>query len=80
MHDDILYKPTEKFDQRDNKRFSASKSSDEEEEDEEKDEVLYDDSSSPGTYNFIQHHHLHPWFATCRMRWMQLEAQQLTLR
>lgn len=80
MDDDTLYKPPEKFDQREDKRFSASKSSDEEEEEEEKDEVLYDDSNSPGTYNFIQHHHLHPWFATCRMRWMQLEAQQLTLR
>lgn len=79
MDDDTLYKPPEKFDQREDKRFSASKSSDEEEEEDE-DEVLYDDSSFPVTYNFIQHHHLHPWFATCRMRWMQLEAQQLTLR
>ncbi|XP_013691198.2 arginine/serine-rich protein PNISR isoform X2 [Brassica napus] len=46
MDDDILYKPTEKFDQRDNKRFSASKSSDEEEEDEEKDEDEMDAARS----------------------------------
>lgn len=38
MDDDVLHKPPERFDQRDDKRFSASKSSDEEEE--EEDEVL----------------------------------------
>ena len=59
MDDDTLYNPPEKFDQREDKRFSASKSSDEEEEEDE-DEVLYDDSSFPVTYNFIQHHHLPP--------------------
>lgn len=59
MDDDTLYKPPEKFDQREDKRFSASKSSDVEEEEDE-DEVLYDDSSFPVTYNFIQHHHLPP--------------------
>ncbi|KAF8074356.1 hypothetical protein N665_1109s0011 [Sinapis alba] len=39
MDDDILYKPPEKFDQRDDKRFTASKSSDEEEEEEDEDEM-----------------------------------------
>ncbi|XP_013620797.1 PREDICTED: arginine/serine-rich protein PNISR [Brassica oleracea var. oleracea] len=40
MDDDTLYKPPEKFDQREDKRFSASKSSDEEEEeDEDEDEM-----------------------------------------
>ncbi|XP_056851485.1 uncharacterized protein LOC108842944 isoform X2 [Raphanus sativus] len=39
MYDDVLYKPPERFDQRDDKRFSASKSSDEEEEEEDEDEM-----------------------------------------
>ncbi|CAH8337391.1 unnamed protein product [Eruca vesicaria subsp. sativa] len=40
MDDDVLYKPPEKFEQRDDKRFSASKSSDEEEEEEEDEDEM----------------------------------------
>ncbi|KAL0877793.1 hypothetical protein Bca101_027499 [Brassica carinata] len=39
MDDDTLYKPPEKFDQRDDKRFSASKSPDDEDEEEDEDEM-----------------------------------------